>query len=64
VRQALQLTRAPDHTTRHRTFAVLSQAQGQHLNDAPWQHLQVNKMAWTPQAFAATQQVRAIRSAE
>jgi hypothetical protein len=44
VRQALQLTRVPDHTTLYRTFAKLSQAQWQQLNDALLQHLQVNEM--------------------
>jgi len=44
VRQALQLTRMPDHTTLYRTFAKLSQAQWEPLNDALLQHLQVNKM--------------------
>jgi hypothetical protein len=34
----------PDHTTRYRTFAKLSQAQWQPLNDALLQHLQVNAM--------------------
>jgi hypothetical protein len=44
VRQVLQLTRVPDHTTLYRTFAKLSQAQWQQLNDALLQHLQVNEM--------------------
>jgi hypothetical protein len=44
VRQALQLTRVPDHTTLYRTFAKLSQAQWQQLNDALLQHLQVNEV--------------------
>ena len=44
VRQALQLTRVPDHTTLYRTFAKLSQQQWQQLNDALLQHLQVNEM--------------------
>ena len=44
VRQTLQLTRVPDHTTRYRTFAKLSQQQWQPLNDALLQHLQVNEM--------------------
>jgi len=44
VRQALQLTRVPDHTTLYRTFAKLSQAHWQPLNDALRQHLQVNEM--------------------
>ena len=44
VRQALQFTRVPDHTTLYRTFAKLSQAQWQQLNDALLQHLQVNEM--------------------
>ena len=43
VRQALQLTRVPDHTTLYRTFAKLSQQQWQQLNDALLQHLQVNE---------------------
>jgi hypothetical protein len=34
----------PDHTTLYRTFAKLSQAQWQQLNDALLQHLQVNEM--------------------
>jgi hypothetical protein len=44
VRQALELTRVPDHTTLYRTFAKLSQAQWQQLNDALLCHLQVNEM--------------------
>ena len=44
VRQTLQLTRVPDHATRYRTFAKLSQQQWQPLNDALLQHLQVNEM--------------------
>jgi len=44
VRQALQLTRVPDHTTLYRTFTKLSQQQWQQLNDALLQHLQVNEM--------------------
>jgi len=44
VRQALHLTRVPDHTTLYRTSAKLSQAQWQPLNDALLQHLQVNEM--------------------
>jgi hypothetical protein len=44
VRQPLQLTRVPDHATRYRTFAKLSQQQWQPLNDALLQHLQVNEM--------------------
>jgi len=44
VRQALQLTRVPDPTTLYRTFAKLSRAQWQPLNDARLQHLQVNEM--------------------
>jgi hypothetical protein len=43
VRQALELTRVPDHTTLYRTFAKLSQAQWQQLNDALLQHLQVKE---------------------
>ena len=43
VRQTLQLTRVPDHTTRYRTFAKLSQQQWQPLNDALLQHLQVKE---------------------
>ena len=44
MRQALQLTRVPDHTTLYRTFAKLSQQQWQQLNDALLQHRQVNEM--------------------
>ena len=43
VLQALQLTRVPDHTTLYRTFAKLSQAQWEQINDALLQHLQVNE---------------------
>ncbi len=44
VRQALQLTHLPDHTTLARTFAKLSQQQWQQFNDALLQHLQVQEM--------------------
>ena len=44
VRQALQLSRVPDHTTLYRTFAKLSQQQWQQLNDALLQHLSVQEM--------------------
>ena len=44
MRQALQRTRVPDHTTLSRTFAKLLQAQWEPLNDALRQHLQVNEM--------------------
>jgi HrpA-like RNA helicase len=40
VRHALELTRVPDHTTLARTFAKLSQAQWEQLNDALLAHLQ------------------------
>jgi hypothetical protein len=43
VRQALQLTRVPDHTTLYRTFAKLSQQQWQQLNDALLRQLQVKE---------------------
>jgi len=43
VRQALELTRVPDHTTLYRTFAKLSQAQWQQLNDALLRQLQVKE---------------------
>jgi hypothetical protein len=43
VRQVLELTRVPDHTTLARTFAKLSLAQWERLNDALLQLLQVRE---------------------
>jgi hypothetical protein len=44
VRQALNLTRVPDHTTLYLTFAKLSQQQWQQLNDTLLEHLRVQEM--------------------